>query len=315
MAAWRIQISPQANAGFRARRLTPGRMGSCSARAEARSSCRRKRAFTLIELLVVVAILSLVVAIAVPAMGPMLASNQEAQAISILSGILTTAQTRAAATGTAVGIRFERAIEMHERDVILDYRGRNPVDNPSAFDWSRPAWQNFQRARLVEFATGQNPVFTPLPETRPYKLPKGFWVAPSSCLDPGSGFFSSSSLAEGDLIYDPKTSTTPKAINYNLLDTFFVVFDSQGELTRFDSSFNYYADHAERWFNSSTDQVVTPIVSTPDESARALLLYDRARWESINPTDGAARLSFLQSQSRSLYISRISGAVIQEVQP
>ena len=56
-------------------------------------------AFSLVEMMVVVGIIVVLVSITMPAIGPMMSSNKEAQVLNTLSGLLINAQ----ATATQIG--------------------------------------------------------------------------------------------------------------------------------------------------------------------------------------------------------------------
>jgi len=265
--------------------------------------CHTARGFTLIELMVVVVILVLLVSVSVPAVGPMLASNQEAQVLNTLNGILTTAQSQAIAKGTEVGVRFERAIRTNDAGLILDTNGKSSAE--TGYDLDKPALLDYQRVRIVDFAQfNDGATFRHNPETKVYDLPPGTWVAPGYCTDSDV----INSLAENDLIVDPDDQTpSERAVKFNRLETFYIVFDSEGELTRFDRSNNHYADLTQQYLES--DVWIAPYVEHPDESARSLLIYDRQQWLN-QPNTHAARLAFMQSQARPVYISRATGAIL-----
>ncbi len=264
--------------------------------------------FTLIELMVVVVILILLVSVSVPAVGPMLASNQEAQVLNTLNGILTTAQSQAIAKGTEVGVRFERAIRTNDAGLILDTNGKN--SSQTGYDVDKPALLDYQRVRIVDFAQFKDVAFRHNSETKVYDLPPGTWVAPGECLE-----WPSPGLVEAKLIKDP-AEDSERAVKFNRIETFYVVFDQEGELTRFPPAYNTYADLTQQYLQS--DVWVVPYVNHSDKSdpdsqrgysARSLLVYDRQQWLN-QPDTHAARLAFMQSQARPVYISRATGAIL-----
>jgi hypothetical protein len=118
----------------------------------------------------------------------------------------------------------------------------------------------------------------------------------------------------GEVVMDDKDPETGErvAVNYSRLDTFYIVFDQNGELTHFLPAYNYYADKTQQYLKAG-EQVVTPYVDHPDPSARALLLYDRKQWEEL-PDVHDTRWSFLARESRPVYINRATGALIEERQ-
>ncbi|MDR1385495.1 MAG: hypothetical protein LBJ67_16850 [Planctomycetaceae bacterium] len=67
-----------------------------------------RAALTLVELLVTITIMAIVVAVSIPAVKPMLASNKVKNGASIVSTYLTQARARAMEEGRTVGVRFER---------------------------------------------------------------------------------------------------------------------------------------------------------------------------------------------------------------
>ena len=253
---------------------------------------RPRRGFTLIELMVVVGIIILVVAVATPAIGPMLASNESSQAVSALSGLLTLAQLRSE-QGNPVALRIERAFETDADGVMIP--NANGV----------PRWEDHQQIRMVirdqsstsglfEDVEDANGIRSPVV----VNLPAGAWVAPVYSLD-----FDLSETSE-DMDFDV-TDVDDVAVNINPFETFYVCFSGQGELERRDAGSIRYSDRTQAYGGNPT----FPEVDHPHDSARALLLYDRRKWKNI--ADPASRLAFLQTQCRILYISRMTGAIVE----
>ncbi len=168
-----------------------------------------RRAFTLTELLVVLAILGIVATLAVPAVGPMFASNQTASAVSTIGSLLVTAQTTARAYGTPAGLRIERALKVDSRGYMVERMSNKPAFEQgvkAAFELNDfiPLPLDHQQVRLVAFAPGRpgTPVSqafeVPVGSFDPVALPKDIWVAPGESLTR-----SPSQLTEGALRYRP----------------------------------------------------------------------------------------------------------------
>lgn len=263
------------------------------------------RAFTLVELMVVVGIIIILVSLTAPAVGPMLASNEESQAVSTINGLLTAAQAAAQATGLPVAIRFERAFKVNDRGLMVDILGQDRMN--AAFQG--PVWLDYQRARILSFAPLKDVAFRHDTESKVYTLPRGFWVAPSDALNLAS-------LAKADLLYSPPAiGTAPSPpVTYDRIETFFVVIGANGELTRFESGQNRYADFTQPYIESGTNYLRARYVKHPMDSARGLLLYDRKKWDSLSVTDGETRRAFLKSSARGLFINRATAAVVEGAQ-
>ncbi len=253
--------------------------------------------------MVVASIIILAAAIAVPALGPMMTSNQMAEAIGTLNGLLTTAQAAAKAQGTPVGLRIERAFRTTS-DGFMD----------KSTGWP---WLDHQQVRILEFATTKQVVFRYTPGSKVQELPAGVWLAPGYCVRPSTPEFQVTSLAETHLLHTPADAN---AMPYNRFDTFFVVFNRDGELTRFEhvepatgAGKNWYEDRAQAYW--AGNDVFYPYVDHPDDSARSVLAYDRKVWDGINPGDGAGRLEFLGRDARVVHINRATGAIVEGSPP
>ena len=80
------------------------------------SNTRKRRALTLVELLVTVSIMGMVVAISVPIIKPMLASNKVKSGADVVAGFLAQARNRAIEENRPVGVTFERVLNYQDGD-------------------------------------------------------------------------------------------------------------------------------------------------------------------------------------------------------
>jgi len=262
-------------------------------KAGRRSVSARRSAFTLLELMVVIGIIILVASLAVPAVGPMLKSNQRAQAINTLNGMLTVAQTAAQANALNAALRFERAFEVDEDGQMVDRQG-----NRVAESGGEPAWLPYQQVKYVLYAFNRSSsnTFEVMQDTSSVALPKSVWIAPGYSID--------MSLADADL-YSPY-STVP--ISYNRLNTFYVVFDQSGGVARLDSGTIAYVD--ETLMDDSKSPAMPPTEPHPDESARSLLVYDREKFDAIGD-DADRRFEFLTTEAQPVYINRFMASIVE----
>ena len=81
-----------------------------------------RRGLTLVELLVTVTIMGMVVAISVPIIKPMLASNKTKSGADIVAGFLAQARNRAIEENRPVGVTFERVLN-YENSGVYPYNG------------------------------------------------------------------------------------------------------------------------------------------------------------------------------------------------
>jgi len=271
------------------------------------SASRRpsRPAFTLVELLVVIGIIILVLAIAVPAVGPMLASNEQAALVNTINGMLVKAQARA--SNERSGLRLERAYATNDQGLMVDRDGDTP-DDGAAFDG--PIWLDHQQVRIVTYNPhGNDFAFRQAKGTEPFPLPEGAWVAPSYVLDPAI----MPSLAEDDLTYryDPGVSWR----ELNRMDTFYVMFENGGELISAPGSLNTYLDarqHEDALVRVFSGNPTDPNGSVWPPSTLSLLVYDRSEFNEIDPDDSVGRRAYLAANARPIYINRATGALIEE---
>ncbi len=275
-----------------------------------------RRAFTLIELMVVVGIIVLIVSIAVPSVGPMMASNESAQVANTLNGLFIKAQALAIGNGTPVAVRIERAYKT--------YKWRTDPNAPEGLSYELmdtsttpgdATWLDYQQARILTFASTKESVFRAEdPAVTP--LPKGVWLAPDYVLDKDV------SIADSDQhIRQNQPQTSPiHAVRINAIETFLVVFNQRGELVRFPYDYAYYRDRSQ-CYPAGTTLVAPPDIqhgvkvssSGPTfGSALGLLSYNREAYNQIGNNDSVGRKAFFQTNSRSLFINRFMGSVVEE---
>ncbi len=254
-----------------------------------------RRGVTLVELMVVIAIIALVATIALPAIGPMMQSKREAEFVTSLNGLFSTAQISALGKRSPVAIRFERAFETYSDTglMIRDMAKREAN------------WQNFQQARFLDYAPSANNMvaFVHDPESKVHVLPPNFWVAP--------GDFENRDLADGstDIWFAPTNSNT---VRYSPFDTFYIVFNGSGELTRKPAGECNYRDRTQTYPDQNdSDKLYQPLVDYPNRpSPTSLVLYDRRAFEQVPATD-ADRKSFLRQYGRVIYLNRYNAAVVE----
>jgi len=286
----------------------------------ARPACLRS-GFTLIELMVVIGIIALLVAISVPAMGPLLSANEYAQVKNTLSGMVTTAQSMAEALGTPVAIRIEQSFTPHRFSFNTQYYdGMRDFQKPADVVSFLP----HQQARLVRFSSQppQNntgiattdekyqPAFEDIPEARVTQLPKSAWVAPIECIDRDPNNLANPwwKLDINSLKYAPKKiedvqakvptpGDNPNTLPINRMDCFYIAFDRQGSLHQFTTSPTAWQTHY--WFRDRSQPIedvnaasgitnppaVFPLVDHPDSSTRGLLVYNRSQFLELPNTD------------------------------
>ncbi len=77
---------------------------------------RVRLALTLVELLVTVSIMGLIIAVSIPVVRPMLASNKVKSGADMVAGFLAQARNRAIEEGRPVGVTFERVLNYKDGD-------------------------------------------------------------------------------------------------------------------------------------------------------------------------------------------------------
>jgi prepilin-type N-terminal cleavage/methylation domain-containing protein len=271
------------------------------------------RAFTLTELLVVIAIITLVAAFAIPAMGPMFKSNQTASAVSTIESLLVTAQAAAQAQGTPVALRIEQAYKTSPQGYMVDGQGRPPFQagftTPDSLRSFRPVPLDHQQVRIVNYSPSKDYLgyFVADSQSRPTALPSDVWLAPGDIPSPPAR------LVETALIH---SDLSAGFVPYNTLDTFFIVFNGAGELTRISADHCWYVDRSQPVGPANPtrpEELYYPTVSRPagELTPRSILAYDRRKWSGMSSTDGVGRDNLLRREGIPIYINRFTGAAVE----
>jgi len=274
----------------------------------------RVRAFTLMEMMVVVGVIAILVAMSVPALGPILASNHQSEVLNTLNGVLTAAQTAAQANGTEVALRVERAYKTDKYGEMVDANGRHPHES----GFQGPFWLPYQQIRYVILGTTTavtgGAAFRRLPDSKVTKLPEGAWIAPdyatnSLYLNTNAPEYFDPNYLVND--YRPRDDGYPDVVNYNATESFYVVFSPAGSVTQFGTDRLVYRDESQR--DADGTPLYVPYPHTTNRrfaSARGFIVYDRKRYESVNPS-GRVRRDFLAAEGRPVFISRFLGSIVE----
>jgi len=234
----------------------------------------------------------------------MIASSQEARTVNMLGGLLINARATAVELRTSVALRIEPAFTTNDLGLMLDAAGRTPLD----FGFAQPVWRNHQQVRLLAQSVTRNNVFTQIRDSTLQELPAGIWLAPGYVLNsdwPPAPFVPGNLEDANGITLAPFGSPPTAAINR--LETFYIVFNPAGHLVHYPAANLVYADQTQQRLVGGAP--VAPRIAHPDPSARAVLLYDRAEWDGIPPTDGHERTSFL-AKARPININRITGDIV-----
>ncbi|NLX15147.1 MAG: prepilin-type N-terminal cleavage/methylation domain-containing protein [Phycisphaerales bacterium] len=250
----------------------------------------RRRGITLVELMVVIGIIALVAALALPAFGPMMQSKREAEFVNSLNGLFAMAQVSALGKRSHVALRFERAFETVEDTGLMISAGREAN------------WLDHQQARFLDFATSKEYAFIHDPESKVHALPPNVWVAP--------GDFAERNLDDDstDMWYEPTLNNN--TVRYSPFDTFYIVFNSNGELTRKPADQCRYRDRTQA-YPAAGDRIVQPMVDYPGRpTVTSLVLYDRRAFGQVAATSDA-RKDFLRQYGRPIYLNRYNAAAVE----
>jgi len=237
------------------------------------------RAFTLIELMVVTAIILIVSAIAVPSIASLMSIYEQQKAVASFESLLATAQATARSHFTPVALRIERAFKTDERGrMVLGPAGK-------------PIWLDHQQIRLLVFA-GRRPQFgslaeqlsfRQLPDTNPTQLTPSFWLAPD---------YARSSGFDPTVPWQPTIDPDTQPIN--TLDTFYLVWNRQGELFQLPARRIVYLDATQDF----------ALIDHPYPSALSVIGYERDAYEHSN-----GNLAVLET-GLPLYVNRYIGSLV-----
>ena len=242
-----------------------------------------RRGFTLVELLVVISLIILLSTLSVPAVHTYLASRQNAVAIQAFSRTVTNAQVLARANFTTTAVRVERAFRTDEAGrMVKDAAGQ-------------PIWLDHQQMRILAVGLRQtrDPIpkeelaFRQLQDMGTASLPDTAWLAPDDGL---------TRLATGNTVWQPPIADVAAI---DTLDTFYIVFNRRGELTRLPANRLVYLDETQD----------NAFVGYPRPSSAGAITYNREQFEKSGRDPHWIQLGI------SLYVDQRTGSVIGGEQP
>jgi prepilin-type N-terminal cleavage/methylation domain-containing protein len=259
------------------------------------------RGFTLVELLVVIAIITLLLGIAVPALGPAMASNHRMQAINALNSSMVTAQTYALSNTTDVGLRIERATELDRFGQMVRASGQG-------------RYLDYQQIRYVIFGKvqdgmgAQDSAFRVIKDSKITALPKTIWLAPTNFLGDSAvttdDYGPFTPCVPSTALSNPCQATGAPAVPLYPFDTFYLVFSRNGLIETFSKSKLYYMDETQ------IDSGNVPFIKHPHDSAEGVLMYERKKLDGFIGSTPSL-VSYLSTQGQPLFVNRFLGTTVE----
>lgn len=234
-----------------------------------------RKAFTLIELIVVITIIVVVASFAAFSLPGFFRSSGYNSTLNTIEMSLIKSQSNAMSYFTTCGIRVERAYETSENEQMIKKNGK-------------PVYKNFQKITFIVFGFEQNnnrinaysdgimPPYGYLNEHNSYRkiineeilyLSENFWV---------SGTDDLSLNKEWQPLND-------NSVSFNLFETFYILFDRFGKLTK-KNDWLYYADESQKY--DQNNSIVCPLIEKPSLSSVSFFIYDRKKFETTKTFDG-----------------------------
>ncbi len=313
MSFWSIAVR-MASAGVLGLRATGG--------GRVRAS-RPARAFTIVEIAIVIAVVSLVLAIAVPALRKISEDTRFSSALQTLSGALTRAHATALADKNMTAIRFAPAAwELDEKNNAVGEPGRQGLASYRYVAASLR--ENSANGTLIPEI---NEYFERRPSVEPIVLPVDVWVAPVEAwratgsapdpIDPGNNARRPVDLSIlGGTINSFRLSPFASGEEFLEADDFLIVFDPQTGLRATRERYRLRGYDPVRKRDALDDGSNNWNTSEKFErsSSEGLVIYRREPFAALGDAATGAtrqeRQNLLRRFGRPYFVHRLSGALV-----